>query len=144
MLLNFDVIGERTIVDIDTIQKMVNFKIPESYVRFLKYYGYGVISEKVEYLNIVTPDKQFFENNFMEYIDEWEWKNDTQKSSIQNSFLVAHTFDGEHVYCTVSSFIILPRFNDPIEFYDFEEVLQHYIHKYQMNTIIKYKPHKGY
>ncbi|EZH73448.1 hypothetical protein ATO12_16030 [Aquimarina atlantica] len=144
MRTNFDVIGERTTIDIDSIKNKVDFTIPKSYLNFIKYYGYGIITEKIEYLNIVLPDKKFFENNFIEDIDLWEWESNSQKNSIQNSILVAHTFDGQHIYCTESSFIILPKFNKPVELYDFDEVIQYYINNYNMNEPITYKTHKGY
>ncbi|WP_299247449.1 hypothetical protein [uncultured Aquimarina sp.] len=142
--MNFEIIGEKSTANIDLIKNMLNFPIPKSYLEFIENYGYGIISENVEYLNIVTPDKNFFKNNFKEDIDLWEWKDDSQKDKIHNSILIAHTFDGQHVYCTPSSFLILPRFETPIEFDTFNEVIEYYINNYNMVNTIKYKAHKGY
>jgi len=144
MQMDFEVIGEKSTVNIDLIKNMISFSIPKSYLKFIENYGFGVIWENIEYLNIVTPDKNFFENNFKEDIDLWEWKDDLQKDKIHNNLLIAHTFDGEHIYCTESSFMILPRFEIPIEFDTFNEVIQYYINAYNMVNTIKYKCHKGY
>ncbi|GAA0718246.1 hypothetical protein GCM10009430_16110 [Aquimarina litoralis] len=142
--MNLEIIGEKINIDIDSISNVMDFEVSTSYVQFIKAYGYGVISEKIEYLNVISPDKDFFENNFINDIDLWEWKNNEQKDAIRNSMLIAHTFDGEHVYLTNHSFMILPRFNDPIELATFDEVLQYYIRAYDMKETIFYKPHQGY
>lgn len=142
--MNLEIIGEKINVDINSISNVMDFEVSKSYVKFIKNYGYGVLSEKIEYLNVISPDKDFFENNFINDIDLWEWKNSEQKDAILNSILIAHTFDGEHVYLTNYSFMILPRFNDPIELATFDEVLQYYIRAYDMKETVFYKPHKGY
>jgi len=143
MQSDFKIIGEKFNVNTHLIKKVITFFIPESYLKFLAKYGYGIISTNIEYLNIIKPDKAFFINNFIEDIDLWDWKNEFQKQKMKNSFLIAHTFDGQHIYCTPHSFLILPRFEDPIEFDDFEEVIQYYIEQYKMNGSIKYLSHKG-
>ncbi|WP_299435637.1 hypothetical protein [uncultured Aquimarina sp.] len=144
MEINFDLIGEKSTPNIDLIKNMISFSIPKSYLEFIENHGFGVVSENVEYLNIIAPDKNFFENNFKEDIDLWEWKDNSQKDKIHNSLLIAHTFDGQHVYCTESSFLILPRFETPIEFYTFNEVIEYYTKIYNMVNTIKYRSHKGY
>lgn len=145
MHTTFETIGEKTIPKIESIKKMIDFPLHKSYLNFITKYGYGIIGANIDYLNIVEPDKNFFDNNFIEDIDLWDWVNNTQKNKITNSILIAHTFDGQHIYSTPGSFLILPRFEDPIEFYDFDEVILHYIKLYSMESYnITYKCHKGY
>jgi len=59
-------------VEIDSVEKMVDFVLPQDYLNFLSKYGYGEICEN---LFFQQPDKQYLKNTFSDCMDLWEHIN---------------------------------------------------------------------
>ena len=95
--------------DILTIEKGINFLLPQDYKSFLLKYGYGDIHD---YLYFNIPAENFMANNFKEHMNLWEWADGFDVNTVLDGIAIANTKDGDIVLCInndENQYMLLPR-----------------------------------
>ena len=112
--------------DVLTIEKEINFKLPQEYKMFLSKYGYGNIHD---YLYFDAPDENFIKNNFDGNMNIWEWTDDINADFVFDAILISRTKNGDIVLCCRNydnRYILLPRHSaHPVQFVSFESLLKY-------------------
>ena len=96
-------------VEIDSIEKLVDFVLPQDYLNFLSMYGYGEICEN---LFFQKPDRQYLKNTFSDCMDLWDWDNQSQIEIALNGLTISTSSNGDIICCIGNSdfpYLLLPR-----------------------------------
>lgn len=135
---NIYYIGEAHLVseaEISNIENLVKYYIPEDYKEFISNYGYGNLNEL---LLFEIPDEDFIKNNFVEYLDLWEWDETLQQKALR-SVMIAKTIDGDIILALNdenSPYLLLPRHSEyPKSFVSFWEIINWYKNEYHLKEL---------
>ncbi|MGE9311827.1 hypothetical protein ACLOAU_09280 [Niabella sp. CJ426] len=123
------------------INQSVKFSLPDGYKSFLGQLGFGSINEL---LMIEEPDPGFIQNNFLDYMDFWNWEV-VEETRALNGLTIARTIDGDIIEIIddrLSPFLILPRHSDlPVKFPDFSSVIGYYDQRYDFEGNLYFDPY---
>lgn len=64
MNYTFEISGNKIHIKTKSLQNIMDFNLDKPYIQFIEKHGYGIISEKVDFINIISPDKDFLKATF--------------------------------------------------------------------------------